>query len=69
MSALSALGVGAIVVGAALVCAGIIFWPESPRDDLTGHDDGPNELRPIIDALEEEDRRARNPQRVKGPHS
>ena len=53
-----ALGVGAIVVGAALVCTGIIFWPDSPRaDDGSGHD-GPETFRPIIDALEEEDRRS-----------
>jgi hypothetical protein len=54
-----ALGVGSIVVGAALVCAGIFFWPQSPRgDDPSGYEDGPKELRPIIDALEEQDRRS-----------
>jgi hypothetical protein len=54
-----ALGVGSMIVGAALVCAGVIFWPQSPRgDDLSGHDDDPKVFRPIIDALEDQDRRS-----------
>jgi hypothetical protein len=52
-----ALGFGSMIVGAALVCAGVIFWPQSPEGDhdLSGHDDGPNA---IIDALEKENRRS-----------
>ena len=54
---MTALGIGSIIIGVALVCAGLIFWPRGPtRTDPVGHD-GPNEFRPIIDALEEEDRR------------
>jgi hypothetical protein len=53
---MTALGIGSIVIGVALVCAGLIFWLRVPRIDPAGQQE-PNEFRPIIDALEEEDRR------------
>ena len=53
---MTALGISSIVIGVALVSAALIFWLRAPRTDPASHD-GPNEFRPIIDALEEEDRR------------
>ena len=54
---MTALGIAFIDIGAALVCVGIIFWLRARRTDPADRD-GPHEFRPIIDALEEEDRRS-----------
>jgi hypothetical protein len=54
---MTALGILLIVIGVALVCAGLTFWPRPSRTgpaDL----DGPHEFRAIIDALDEQDRRS-----------
>jgi hypothetical protein len=47
---MTALGISLIVIGIALVCAGLGFWP---RLSLTGPSGlgGPHEFRAIIDAL------------------
>ena len=57
---MDALGIALIVVGAALVCTGLIFWHRAPRTEPADLDGG--ELRALIDALEEEDQKtARGP--------
>jgi hypothetical protein len=56
---MTVLGISLIVVGIALVCAGLIFWVW-PRPLRAGpaDPDSPHEFRAIIDALDEEDRRS-----------
>jgi hypothetical protein len=54
---MTALGIAFIDIGAALFCVGLIFWLRARRNDPAGQE-SPNEFRPIIDALEEEDRRS-----------
>ena len=51
---MTALGISFLVAGFALVCAGIILWPNAPRTEPASQD-GPAEFRPILDALDEQD--------------
>jgi hypothetical protein len=39
------LGISLIVIGVALVCVGLVFWPRAPRNDPAAVD-GPDEFRP-----------------------
>jgi hypothetical protein len=56
---MTALSISLIVIGAAMVCAGLVFWPRAPQNDPAALD-GPDEFRTILDALDEEDRRDEN---------
>lgn len=55
---MTAIGIALIVIGVALVCAGVVFWHlasrTEPADNLVG-DDGAGDLRALIDALQEQD--------------
>jgi len=58
---MDALGIALIVIGLALVCAGLVFWRWASRTqpaDLDG--DGPGELRGLIDALDQAESSARS---------
>jgi hypothetical protein len=56
---MTALGILLIAIGIALVCAGGVFLPRTPRTDPVAHDE-PDEFRTILDALSEDDRRDEN---------
>jgi hypothetical protein len=56
-----ALGIALIVIGVALVCAGLILWPRAPHaDPAAPDDDGLRGMRAIVEALEQEDRAERD---------
>jgi hypothetical protein len=59
---MAALGIALIVTGLALVGGGVISWHRASRTEPSEPDDA-GELRAMIDALEEEDRRKGD-----GPH-
>jgi hypothetical protein len=59
---MAALGITLIVTGLALVGGGVILWPRASPTEPSEPDDAA-ELRAIIDALEEEDKRIGD-----GPH-
>jgi hypothetical protein len=50
------MGIALIVIGLALVGGGVIFWRRASRTEPSEPDDA-GELRAMIDALEEEDKR------------
>jgi len=53
---MTTLGISLIVIGVALVCAGLVIRLRAPRNDPAPLD-GPDEFRTILDALDQEDRR------------
>ena len=53
---MTVLGISLIVAGFALVCAGLFTRPGGSQTELTSRDQ-PGEFRPVLDALDEEDRR------------
>jgi hypothetical protein len=53
---MTVLGISLIVAGFALVCAWLFTRPGASQTELTCRDQ-PGELRPVLDALDEEDRR------------
>jgi hypothetical protein len=53
---MTALGISLIAIGAALVCAGLVLSLRVPQTPVAP--DGPDEFRTILDALDDEDRRA-----------
>jgi hypothetical protein len=53
---MTSFGIALVVIGATLVCCGLILRPGAMRPDATGHDEGLKEMRVIISALEEKDR-------------
>jgi hypothetical protein len=57
---MTALGASLIVIGIALVCAGLILWPRAPQADPVAPDDSLSGMRAIVEALEEEDRAERD---------
>ena len=54
---MTALGISLIAIGVALVCAGLALSLRVPRT-AAATADGPDKFRTILDALDEEDRRA-----------
>jgi len=50
---MTTLGIALIVIGVALVCAGLVIRPRAPPNDPAP----PDEFRTILDALDQEDRR------------
>jgi len=56
---MTTLGASIIAIGAALVCAGVLFQPRPPQTDPAVLD-GPVEFRMVLDALDEQDRRDEN---------
>jgi len=52
---MTALSISLIATGVALVCAGLVFSPSAGADP-----DHPDDLRTILDALDEEDRGVEN---------
>ena len=59
---MAALGIALIVTAFALVGGGVIFWHRASRTEASEPDDA-GELRAVIDALEEQDKRMGD-----GPH-
>jgi hypothetical protein len=53
---MTVLGISLIVAGFALVCAGLFTRPSASQTERTNWDQ-PGEFRPVLDALDEEDRR------------
>lgn len=58
--AMTALGISLIATGLALVCAGLASSLRVPRT-APAAPEGPDRFRTILDALDEEDRRAESP--------